>query len=100
MKPFDSVKKKQTNKIKRKKKIIIIHYLIHFTLIHCVWEGEVDDSHLLSSSIRRLANSVTKVIKSACFLDGIRDAKQCVGIIDVQRHVPQAGPFWSHRSRP
>ena len=35
--------------------------------IHCVWEGGVDDFHFIS--IRRLANSVTEAIKSACILD-------------------------------
>ena len=35
--------------------------------MYCIWEGGVDDFHLIS--IRRLANSVTKAIKSACVLD-------------------------------
>ena len=41
--------------------------LLKMSRIHCVWEGGVDDFHLIS--IRRLASSVTKAIKSACVLD-------------------------------
>ena len=41
--------------------------LLKMSLIHCVWEARVGDFHFIS--IRCLANSVTKAIKSACVLD-------------------------------